>query len=91
MSDASVRLIEDALRATLGSHGLDTIEVRAEEDHDGEPSLFIDAILKPNTPLIEAEVYNEAHRVVSDALLNSGDRRFPYLFLRHPDEERAEP
>jgi len=91
MTDAPTRLINEILREALGAHGLDRVEVKADEDHTGEPALFIDAILKPDTPLIEAKIYSAAHRALSKSLLQHGERRFPYLVLRHPDDERAEP
>ena len=91
MTEAPTDLIDEVLRKTLGPHGLDHVNVVAGEDHDGDPALFIDAVLKPNTPLIGADIYSAAHRVLSNSLLKYGERRFPYLSLRHPDEERAEP
>jgi hypothetical protein len=91
MSEAPTNLIEDVLRKELSPHGLDYVRVKVDEDHDGEPALFIDAFLKPNTQLIEAKIYDEAHKALSDALLRQGDFRFPYLFLRHPDDEREDP
>jgi hypothetical protein len=91
MTEALTNLIEDILRKELGPHGLDYVTVTAAEDHAGEPALFIDAFLKPNTQLIEAKIYGKAHKALSDALLSQGDGRFPYLFLRHPDDERENP
>jgi hypothetical protein len=91
MSEAPTNLIEDVLRQELGPHGLDHVEVKADEDHAGDPALFITAVLKPNTQLIGAKIYSDAHKALNDALLNEGERRFPYLFLRHPDDEREDP
>jgi hypothetical protein len=91
MTDVLTDLIEDVLRKKLGPHGFDHVEVKEDLDHDGEPALFIYAFLKPKTPLIEAKIYGDAHKALSDALLRQGDRRFPYLFLRHPDDERENP
>ena len=35
-------------------------DVRVDYDHDGEEALFIDAILKPKTPLVEGKIYSAA-------------------------------
>ena len=91
MIEAPTKLIEGVLRDKLGSHGLDYVTVTAAEDHAGEAALFIDAYLKPSTQRVEAKIYDEAHKALSDALLSQGDARFPYFFLRHPDDERENP
>ncbi len=90
MTDAPKNLIEAVLRETLGPYGFDHSDVRADYDHDGEEALFIDAVLKPNSPLVEGKIYSKALGALSDALLKHDERRFPYLMLRHLDEESAE-
>jgi hypothetical protein len=90
MTEAPKDLIDAVLRETLGPYGFDYSDVRVDYDHDGEEALFIDAILRPKTPLIEGKVYSEALSALSNALLARKDRRFPYLMLRHLDEESAE-
>jgi hypothetical protein len=91
MTEPPKPLIDSILRETLGPHGFDHAEVKVGYDHDDEEALFIDAILKPNSPLVEADAYSGALGALSDALLKNGDRRFPYLSLHHPDAEPAEP
>jgi len=91
MSEIPSDVIDYVLRDKLGPYGLDHVEAKAGIDHDGEPALFIDAILKPNSQLVAGKIYAEVLGALSDALLKRGERRFPYLSLRHPDEERAEP
>ncbi len=84
MSEVPKDLIDAVLKEMLGSHGFDHSDVRADYDHDGEEALFIDAILKPKTPVVEGKAYSAALGALSNALLARGDRRFPYLALRHP-------
>jgi hypothetical protein len=91
MTEPPKALIEDILTETLEAHGFDHAEIKVDWDHDGEEALFIDAILKPNSPLVDADAYSGALGALSDALLKIGDRRFPYLSLHHPDAEPAEP
>jgi hypothetical protein len=90
MTSAPVELIEEVLRRTLGPYGFDHAEVRVAPDHAGDEALFIDAVLKPKSGLVGGKVSNEAHGALSDALLAHGDRRFPYMSIRHPDDEPAE-
>jgi len=91
MTENLSSMIEDVLRKTLGPYGFDHVEIREDVDHADEPALFIDAWLKPNAPFISGKVSSKAHGALSDALLKQGERRFPYLFIRHPDDEHAEP
>lgn len=91
MSEDLTRIIDDVLRTKLGPHGFDHAEVKEGADHAGEDALFIDAFLKPNSALVGGRVANEAHGAVSDALLERGERRFPYFLIRYPDDEPAEP
>jgi len=91
MTEPPKALIEDVLRETLGTHGFDHAEIKVDSDHDGDEALFIDAILKPKSPLVEGETYSGALGALSNALLKNGELRFPYLRLHHPDDEPAEP
>jgi hypothetical protein len=91
MSEPLTHVIDEALRKMLGRYGFEHADVQFREDHDGEPALFNTADLAPGAPFIEANVSDEAHRLVSEALLERGEKRFPYLYIRHPDQERPDP
>jgi hypothetical protein len=80
--------LEKALRKVLGSFGLDHVELREGFDHDGEPAVFVTAVLKPNTGLMPGEVSASASVAVADVLNRAGDDRLSYLYLRRPDDER---
>ncbi|HEY8564250.1 MAG TPA: hypothetical protein VIL65_02030 [Beijerinckiaceae bacterium] len=77
---------EKALRPLLGPHGLQQIDVRSGEDHDGEPSLFLAARYKAGSRVPRGDVLLEALGVVQEALRGSGENRFPYLDHRFADE-----
>lgn len=91
MTEPPKTLIEDVLREILGPHGFDHAEIQVGFDHDGNEALFIDAILKPKSPLVEGRTYRGALGALSKALLGNGEQRFPYLRLHHADAEPAEP
>lgn len=91
MTEGLKKIIDEIIRTKLEPYGLDHVDIKEDVDHDNEPALFVDAVLKPNTQLIEAEIYGDAHRALRDALHKYGESRFPYFFIRHPDDERAEP
>jgi len=90
MNDAEIQAVaETVLREKLQAFGLSAVGVRAGTDHEGLPALFVDAILVPKAPLVGGEAWNEAVGALSDRLLEKGERRFPYVTLRHPDDDRA--
>jgi hypothetical protein len=91
MVEVLTNVIDEVLRKTLGSYGFEHAEVQFREDHEGEQALFITANLKPGASFVEGRVSDEAHRQVIEALLERGESRFPYLYIRHPDQERPDP
>jgi len=80
--------LEKALRKALGSFALDHVELREGFDHDGEPAVFVTAVLKPNARLMPGEISTSASVAVADVLKRSGDEWLSYLYLRRPDDER---
>jgi hypothetical protein len=77
------------LAPTLGRRSLDRVEVRVEEDDVENTALFVDAFMKPNaTPLGGLVASNSLHEL-SQALLQAGEVRFPYLRLRYAEDERS--
>jgi 3-dehydroquinate synthase class II len=80
--------IEAALKKTLGAHGFDHVEIREDVDHDGEPAVFVTAVLRPQTLKIPGEVSASANVAIAQALEKVGDDRLSYLYIRRPDDER---
>lgn len=89
MDDIPRQAIENAVRSKLGPYGLDRVETKAGFDHDGDPALFIYAVLVPNSDVVPGEVSAAANVALNEAL-GSDDRRFAYLYIQHPDDERPE-
>jgi hypothetical protein len=79
--------IEKALRKQFGSFGLDHVELKAGLDHDGDPAVFVTAILPPQAPPMPGEISGAANVVVAQVLHNAGDDRLSYLHIHHPDDE----
>jgi len=88
MTNVTSNDVEKALRKALGSFGLDHVELAAGVDHDGEASVFVTAVLKPDTRLIPGEVSASANVALAQAMENVGDERLSYLYIRRPDDER---
>jgi len=88
MTGALEASIEAALKKTLGAHGFDHVEIREGVDHDGEPAVFVTAVLRPQTLKIPGEVSASANVAVAQVLEKAGDDRLSYLYIQRPDDER---
>src|SRR4051812_14398799 len=80
--------IEKALRRQFGSFGLDHVELTAGLDHDGDPAVFVRAVLPPQAPPMPGDISGAANVAVARVLHNAGDERLSYLFIHRPDDER---
>ncbi|MBV9290460.1 MAG: hypothetical protein JO288_22025 [Hyphomicrobiales bacterium] len=85
VSSIADRVLRDALR----DHGYQRVVVHSGRNHEDEPALFIEAVLKDNIPVVRGEVINSAHAALREALLQNDELRFPFLWLVHPDDVYA--
>ena len=83
-------LAESIVRPELDGLGFDRMIVREAMDSTDDPSLFLDVFLKPGSGPVPSEVSSRVRHALSQKLLNAGEARFPYLRLRHPDDEEPE-
>jgi len=79
--------IEEVLRKQFGSFGLDHVELKAGYDHDGDPAIFITAVLPLQAPPMPGEISGAANVAVARVLQKAGDERLSYLHIHHPDGE----
>jgi hypothetical protein len=80
--------IETALRKEFGSIGLDHVELKAGFDHDGDPAVFVTAVLPLRAPPMPGGISAAANVAVAQVLHNAGDERLSYLYIHRPDDER---
>jgi hypothetical protein len=81
----NIALIERTIRDAMSAYVVDSIDVRAGEDHDGDPVIFIEVHYGLNDTPIDAEVTGRVVLTVSDQLLANGEFRFPHI--RHLFDE----
>lgn len=83
-----VALIERTVRESMSPYSLRTIDVRAGEDHDGDPVIFVevqhDLSETPIDPAVNAKLSSDLWRL----LLEAGESRFPHV--RHKYHEQQE-
>lgn len=84
-------LTDRVLRPQLESQGLYQIVVVEDDDSVGDPALFIDALLRAEPNRVHGESSASVHYMLRQALLESGESRFPHLRVRYPSEEDLEP
>jgi len=68
--------------------GLKSVDVRAGEDHDGDPVIFVEAHYELSETPVETMVILELDGILWERLWNAGERRFPHV--RHKFDERQE-
>jgi hypothetical protein len=79
-------IADQVLREALRENGYERVVVQSGADHDDEPALFVEAMLRENVPVVRGEVINSALASLRAALLQNDEDRFPFLRLVHPDD-----
>lgn len=83
-------VIEQAVRTSLAPVNIGSVHVVLGHDIDDEEAIFVTVNLPPSTPFVGGEKYLEAMTSVSAALLNIGDKRYPYVSLHYEGELDAD-
>ena len=74
-----VSLIEDTVRESMAPFGFKAAHVRAGEDHDGDPVIFIEADYDLTDTPIDIDVTSKLRLTLRDRLWNMGETRFPHI------------
>jgi hypothetical protein len=91
MNDAQIQAVADkVLRDAFGAFGYERAEVRFGFDQDDEPAIYVEALLRADTPPPSSKILTDAHLALREALLAEGEIRFPYFNTLRPDDEFAE-
>ena len=91
LTDDEVRAVaEKILGREWATFGFERAEVTSGEDHDGNASIFITALLKAQVPVIAGRAFAHAHHVLDEELRATGEDRFPYLWVSREDDEIPE-
>ena len=83
-----VELIERTVRESMQPFGLKSVDVRAGEDHDGDPVIFVEAHYELSEAPVDTMVIIELDDKLWERLWNAGEKRFPHV--RHRFDERQE-
>jgi hypothetical protein len=83
-----VKLIERTVRESMQPFGLKSVDVRAGEDHDGDPVIFVEAHYDLIKTPIDTMIILELDGILWERLWNAGEKRFAHV--RHRFDERQE-
>jgi len=81
-----VELIKQTVRESMEPFGLRDVNVRAGEDHDGDPVIFVEAQYDLSERPIETDVTAQLISILRGRLWERGETRFPHI--RHRFDER---
>ena len=79
-------LIERTIREAMSPYGYRGVRVRAGEDHDGDPVIFVDVDYDLCTQPLEIGVTGQILTPLRDKMWAAGETRFPHI--RHRFHER---
>jgi hypothetical protein len=80
------KAVQRLLKQRFAKYRLERVDVRAGEDHTGDPALFIDAHFGLSDTPLDTSLPMENFTEIRETLLKMGERRFPYV--RHHFHEK---
>lgn len=83
-----VELVRDTIRESMQAFGFRDVSVRAGEDHDGEPVLFIEAGYELSDTPIDTAVTASLTTKLRDKLWGAGETRFPHIRHKFPEAQK---
>ena len=86
-----VELIRQTVRTSMKPFGLKTVDVRAGEDHDGDPVIFIEAQYDLSETPLELGVTGKLASILWDRLLRAGETRFPHVRHKFHEKQKVKP
>ncbi|HXE89008.1 MAG TPA: hypothetical protein VN524_19645 [Hyphomicrobiaceae bacterium] len=84
-----VALIERTVRERMGPYALRTIDVRAGEDHDGDPVIYIQVRHDLSETPIDPQVNAKLSFDLWQLLLNAGETRFPHVRPKYHEQQKV--
>jgi hypothetical protein len=76
----------------MAPFGLRSVEIRAGEDHDGDPVIFVEAQYDLSERPLELGATDRLSSVVNDLVWSSGETRFPHVWHKfHEKQTVAKP
>jgi hypothetical protein len=85
-----VELIRKTVRQSMQAYGFRDVSVRAGEDHEGDPVLFIEAEYDLTDTPIDTTVSASLTTKLRDKLWDAGEIRFPHIRHKFPEAQQVQ-
>jgi len=85
-NSATKNAVQKLLKDKFAQYRFERVDVRAGEDHTGDPALFIDAYYGLSDTPVDTRLILHTLTELRDVLLKMGEKRFPYV--RHHFDEK---
>src|SRR5213082_3416314 len=82
-------LIKATVRDSMQRYALRRVDVRAGEDHDGDPVIFIETKHGLSKTPIDPQANAALARKVRDLLWERGETRFPHIFHKYHSRQEV--
>jgi hypothetical protein len=87
-----VERIERTVHEAMAPFGLREVDVRAGEDHDGDPVIFVEAQYELSERPLELGITGDLSSAINDIALDAGETRFVHVWHKFHDKQTiAEP
>jgi hypothetical protein len=84
-----VALIKRTVAESMKPFGLKSVDVRAGEDHDGDPVIFVEARYDLSETPIDPAVTARLTSVLRDRLWAAGETRFPHTRHKYHEQQKV--
>jgi len=84
-----VELIRQTVRTSMKPFGLKTVDVRAGEDHDGDPVIFVEANYDLSETPVDSAVTARLTTILRDRLWDAGETRFPHVRHKFHEQQKV--
>jgi hypothetical protein len=81
------KAVQELVKQRFAKYRLKRVDVRAGEDHTGDPSLFIDAHFGLSDTPLDTSLVMESFTEIREARLKMGEKRFPYVRHHFHDDQ----
>ncbi len=87
-----IEQIKQTVRAAMEPYGPRSVDVRAAEDHDGDPVIFVEAQYNLSERPLELGITSGLSNAVNDIAWSSGETRFAHVWHKfHEKQTVAKP
>jgi hypothetical protein len=82
-----VERIERTVHEAMAPFGVRSVDVRAGEDHDGDPVIFVEAQYDLSERPLELGVTAKLSSAINDLVWNSGETRFAHVWHKFHEKQ----